>query len=330
MPFRLVNIIVPEDRAEGIGDCLKGLEPQNWWRSRETDMRDRVHFVAIVEATHLQDVLDTISERMEGTEDWQLVAQAVEAVLPEPEEAERDADEEARSTREEIFENVRLGAQLSVDYLLKVALAIFVAAIGLNSDQVAVVIGAMVIAPLLGPILAFSFGTALGNRAMLLLGAKALGAGLVVGIALAVGLGLLFPVNLDSSLMDFSAPLGLDNAALPLASGAAAALMVARGETSGLVGVMVAAALLPPVTAFGLLVGAGHYVEAGLAMAIVMANIVAINLAGQLVFLWKGVRPRRWNTEERETSVLLSLGTSAFLMAVTVAVILYFGDGHFT
>ena len=329
MQFRLVSVILPKGKADVICKCFKDMQVSNWWRAPTGEDSDNAHLVAVVAMHDLQDLLDTVSEKLEGSQDWQLVTQAVEAVLPEPEQDEQEEDSEVQSSREEIFDDVRAGATITVDYLLMTALAVFVAAIGLNTGQVAVVIGAMVIAPLLGPILAFSFGTALGNLRLLRAAAKSLAAGLGLGIAIAIVLGFVIPVNLDGSMIRFDEPLGLNTAALPLASGAAAALMVARGETSALVGVMVAAALLPPVTAFGMLLGAGNYLEAGRAIATVMANIVAINLAAQIVFVWKGIRPRRWNTDERQTSLRLSLGLSAGIVAVTVAAILYFGGESF-
>ena len=235
-------------------------------------------------------------------------------------------DESTQAAREEIDVDVSRGAVLSLDYLLMVALATIVAAIGLSSGQVAVVIGAMIIAPLLGPILAFSFGTALGNRKLLWLSAKSFGAGLAVSLMAGGILGMFLPPGLDAGLVNFENPLGLTTAALPLASGAAAALMVTQNNAPALVGVMVSAALLPPLAAIGLLIGGGEYEQALRAAATVTANIVAITLAAQVIFVWKGIRPRGWLTDSRETSLRWNLVIWVLLLALVVGALVLYGE----
>jgi uncharacterized membrane protein len=104
------------------------------------------------------------------------------------------------------------------------------------------------------------------------------------------------------------------------AAGAAGVIAVTRDQATGLVGVMVAVALLPPVVALGLLLGAGHLdaaVQAGLLTAI---NIVALNLAAVCTFLALGVRPRDWrDLEQARTSIRVALalwGTALVLLLV--------------
>ena len=315
--------------ADKVREVLQEYEERDWWETTGTRNSDRHLFTVSITTARSQEVLDAVSEALEGKDDWRLISMATEAALPEP---EKEAEEKQRAegiaaSREEIYKDVSANAKLTRDYLLMTALATVVAAIGLNTDQVAVVIGAMVIAPLLGPILAFAFGTALGNRGLLWVAAKSLLAGLAAAGVFGTGLGLVFPVNLDSSLMDFSGAITLTTVALPLASGAAAALMLAGGQTSALVGVMVSAALLPPLAAFGLLLGNAEWMAGLKALATVIINVVAINLAGQLVFVLKGVRPRNYLSDSHQTSVYWSLGVWAGLVALLAIAVYGFGHG---
>jgi len=173
-----------------------------------------------------------------------------------------------------------------------------VAAMGMFEDSAAVVIGAMVIAPLLGPNLALALGTTLGDTDLSrrAVGANAAGLSLSIGLAVLMGL-LLDPVTNDQLLdrTDVSYPAMI----LALASGAAAVLSLTSGAAAGLVGVMVAVALMPPATALGLFVGWAQWdnaIAAGLMLAI---NIAAINLSAKLVFVLKGISPRHWPEKTR-------------------------------
>ena len=318
MSDRLIQIVTHKEHVETITDCLKEL-PEEHWYCYPAGEGNRQVIIASLDHVEMQDVLDSISEAMDGQEGWTLHALPTEASLPKVEDEEKEervAQAESANAREEIYSDIRQNTALTVDYLVMTALATIVAAIGLLQDQVAVVIGAMVIAPLLGPILAFAFATTLGTVPLMWIALRALGAGLGVGVIAGVGLGFIGPFNGDSSLMAYDGSLNLMTVALPLASGAAAALMVAGGQTSGLVGVMVAAALLPPLAAFGLLLGNGSYVPAVRALATVVINIAAINLAALVVFRVKGIRPRDFETEEHQTSIRTSFTIAAAVVAL--------------
>lgn len=87
---------------------------------------------------------------------------------------------------------------------------------------------------------------------------------------------------------------GLDGVALAFASGIAAVLSLTTGLSMTLVGVMVAVALLPPASVLGLMIGSGQWGHAAGALELLIVNIVCVNFSGQLVFLFKGFKPRTW------------------------------------
>jgi uncharacterized hydrophobic protein (TIGR00341 family) len=201
-------------------------------------------------------------------------------------------------------------------------LSTLVAGIGLKTDNVAVVIGAMVIAPLLGPNLAFALATSLGDGALM---ARALRTN-VVGVGLAVGLcaafSALVDIPLDSAELMMRTHVGADGIVLALASGAAAALSLTTGLSTNLVGVMVAVALLPPAATAGLMAGEGRWEEATGAAILLGVNIICVNLAAQVVFLWKGIRPRGWlERENARQSWRLNLIVWVVLLAAAIALI---------
>jgi uncharacterized hydrophobic protein (TIGR00341 family) len=86
---------------------------------------------------------------------------------------------------------------------------------------------------------------------------------------------------------------------LALASGAAGAMSFTRGISASLIGVMVAVALLPPLVAMGLFIGAGMWQIAWSSGLLLLTNVVSVNLAAVCTFLIQGVRPMRWYEEKR-------------------------------
>jgi uncharacterized hydrophobic protein (TIGR00341 family) len=259
----------------------------------------------LVSNDRLQLLLDTLQNVLGAQVAARITVLPVETALPKPDEEKRREEGSATAAREALYDEAAGRARLDVNYLVLVMLSTVVAAIGLLEDNVAVVIGAMVIAPLLGPNLALSLGTALGDTALVKKAAKTLSAGILLAVLLSVGIGLAWPYGTDSPELLSRTEAGLDSIALALASGAAAALSITTGLSSVLVGVMVAVALLPPATTLGLMLGHGELtlaVGAGLLLAV---NVVSVNLASKIVFFVKRIRPRTWFEKEKARRAML-------------------------
>ena len=165
-------------------------------------------------------------------------------------------------------------------------LSTVVAAIGLIENNVAVVIGAMVIAPLLGPNIALALATSLGDTRLALQALRTAVAGLGTALAVALVIGVLWPLEMSSRELLSRTDVGLDSIALALASGAAAVLSLTTGLPSVLVGVMVA-------------VGQGEYGLAAGAGLLLLTNVVCVNLAAKVLFIVRGVKPRTWLEKEK-------------------------------
>lgn len=210
--------------------------------------------------------------------------------------------------------------------MLLVVLSTVVAAIGLADDNVAVVIGAMVIAPLLGPNIAFAFATSLGDKALTARALLTDLAGLAVALVLSLGIGLVWPIDLTAPEIVARTDVNLASVGLALASGAAAVLSLTTGLSSALVGVMVAVALLPPTAVLGTTLGNGRWELAGGAALLLAVNVVCVLLSAKVVFLVRGVKPRTWlDREKARQSRLLYLGLWALLLAVLIALVLVRG-----
>ncbi|MEM8617901.1 MAG: TIGR00341 family protein [Pseudomonadota bacterium] len=296
----------------------------------EPQQEDRLVINVLVRDSSSQKLVDVVQSALEEEHDWRLNVIAIEASLPRAKSEEEVA--EARNTqaiREEIVSDINKGAVLDRDFVILVVLSTVVAAVGMNSGSVAGVIGAMVIAPLLGPILAFSLGAALGQSDLLLRSARTLAVGVGVAFISAFALAYIIPVDLTQTELTSRAEVRLDALALALAAGGAAALSVAKGQNSGLVGVMVAAALLPPGAAIGLFAGVGEFEYAARAGLLLLLNVACLVLAALLTFRFRKIRPRNWFEQKNATvAVRINIAAWAVLLAISAALIVYFDLGE--
>lgn len=319
--MRLIELSLPDgDRVQQVlKACLK-TEPVDY-RLTEPDDRQRRLLRLLFKTGDGQKAIDAIAAILEDDPDWQLVVIPVEASLPKvPEEQEARQEKKTLALREEIYDDIARGARLNRDFALLTVLSTLVVVFGMAADNVAVVIGAMVIAPLLGPILAFSFGSALGDLTLMLRAARTALAGLGLGLALSFLIGLTLPIDLTAQELTSRTVVGLDSPVLALAAGAAAALSIATGLPAALVGVMVAVALLPPAAAAGLYAGAGFWMLAARALLLLFINVVSVNLAALIVYALKGVRPRTWlERRAAKRSVYVNGGVwAAMIIALTM------------
>lgn len=321
--MRVIEVITDQGHV----DTLRGIAEQKeivdiWVGHTDEDGRCSTRMLVCPEKQ--QAVIDAVQALLATAENTRLLILPVEATLPRVEEV--NVEEEKRKSisrsREELYQNIVAGAKLDSNFVYMVIMSTIVAAIGLLEDNVAVVIGAMVIAPLLGPNMALSFATTLGEGKLLWSALKSNTIGLLITLSLSILIGLLWPLNFDSNELMARTDVGMDGIVLALVSGAAAVLSLTSGLSSSLVGVMVAVAILPPTATLGLMLGAGNYqyaLGAGLLLAV---NIVCVNLASNLVFLVKGIKPRTWYEQQKakQSMIIFVLFWLTILVILIMAV----------
>ncbi|MEO0392305.1 MAG: TIGR00341 family protein [Pseudomonadota bacterium] len=348
MPLRLIEIISDgacATHAKAIAERHGAYSVHGGPANEDGKRRTTV----LIGKENQQDYLDALQDGF-GKGDWRIVLTSVEAAIPDPEQEKRDAEKAKRkaaeaaglpyegekitdlaankkpsmASREELYNEVTRNARLDQNYLILVVLSAVVAAIGLASDNVAVVIGAMVIAPLLGPNLAMAVGSALGDRDLMIQAGVTNLVGLGITLLLTIAVGMIWDFDaLASDELLSRTEINLAAIALALASGAASVLSLTSGLSSTLVGVMVAVALMPPAATAGITLGAGKYdlaTNAGLLLAV---NIVSVNLTAQMVLLFRGFRPRTWHERKTATqSVKITIFGWGLMLAILTAIVL--------
>lgn len=316
--MKLIDVRCQQAQSEYLSKWLKH---QEFWSLRRLHSEDHATdvFQITLHDSQVQEALDGLQTLIErAPNDFQVMVLEVESVLPETEEPDAKQQDGSMTYREQLYQTIEQNARLNINYLVLVALSTIVATIGMVEDNVAIIIGGMVIAPLLGPNLALGLATALADLKLM---KQSLIAG-VAGVGLAVGLAMmiawLVPIDITVNELASRTRVEMPAVVLALASGAAAALSVTTGIASVLVGVMVAVALLPPAAVFGIMLALGHFdlaLGAGLLLAV---NIVSVNLASKVVFFFKGIRPRK---DEDQQNARRSLMVYFVIWGVTLALL---------
>ena len=218
-------------------------------------------------------------------------------VPPADEAAEQVKDVEMRSPIE-----VFLGGHQSVGswggMLGYAAAAAVVAWIGLFSGTVYLLTAAMLIAPFAGPAMNAALATASGDVHLLRQGVLRYGAAILVSIAVAAVLSLVFGPERPTNEMITRGQVTTVAVLLPLTAGVAGALHLFQSERDSLVsaaavGVLVAASLAPPAALVGMAVAIGHWDLAGTASFVLVLQLVGIHLAGSVTFRLLGLRSER-------------------------------------
>ena len=304
--MRLIQLAIPGDILPDIERTLVD-EGLDYYTTSEAD-RERydtiVHFV--VEPDEVEPMLDRLYESGLSSEDHGVIVD-VETDLFE--EVERSQASESKSGPNARIADAELRAEAGnqimdpYSFVQMTVLSALVATVGLILDSAAVIIGAMVIAPLLGPALSSTVGTVLGDQDLFWRGVGYQAAGVVVAVAstAAFAWGLRYawiapPGMAVADTAQIAERLSPDilSLILALAAGAAGVLSLATRTKSAIVGVMIAAALIPPAATAGLGIAWGYPVVAMDAGILVVVNLLSINLAGLAVFWYLGYRPPTW------------------------------------
>jgi len=333
MSERLIEIFLPAKHRKEAQEILNTYDLPHWWSDRISDRQ--IVFRVLAAATHTEALLDIFQKRFYKEEAFKLIVLPVEARIPrEVEKGEADSPGKTdgkrkqlaatpRISRDELRTQVTSAARLTGMFTLLTVISALVAAIGLMRDSVTIVIGAMVIAPLLGPNVALALATTLADHRMVRHAVRTLAAGTILVLGITLVLGALF--GLDASAGEVISRTHVDFAdlVLALAAGMAGVLSYTSGLSASLIGVMVAVALLPPLANCGLLLGSGQFGHALQAGLLFLTNLICINLAGVLMFAVQGIRPRTWweaKKARRLTRIALTVWAGLFLILVLILV----------
>jgi uncharacterized hydrophobic protein (TIGR00271 family) len=216
--------------------------------------------------------------------------------------------------RTEVYKHVRRAARPKVDFFIMIALAAGIAALGLLLNSPAVIIGAMLVAPLMAAIVGIGLGIIQADARLIHLAASATLRGMLLAIGMGLLAGLILPgADLTAEILSRIRPTLFD-LGVALVSGLAGAYALCRKDvSSALPGVAIAAALVPPLATVGIGVSWFNLEVAWGALVLFLTNLVAIIAASALVFFLLGFRPNL-TSQGRKTIFSQGILSSAVLL----------------
>jgi uncharacterized hydrophobic protein (TIGR00271 family) len=214
-----------------------------------------------------------------------------------------------------LFTNLREESKISQNFMVLLILATMIATFGLFINSSSVIIGAMLLAPLMQPIVSLSMGVLRQDEALQVNGVKTIAIGVLAVLLTAALIALFIPIErLTSEMAGRLSPTILD-LFVAIVSGAAAAYAKSNEKILGsLAGVAIAVALVPPIAVGGIGLGWGDWHMFSTAFLLFITNLVGIVLAAAFIFAMLGFSPLH----------LAKKGILTWLMIVTlVAMPLY-------
>ncbi len=232
-----------------------------------------------------------------------------------------------RISREELQSRAADLAPAASTYFILLVVSTAIATAGLLLDSAATIIGAMVVAPLMGPALSASVGVVVDDDMLARRGVVLQVTGICVAVATAAAIGWLlrgtvllppgFDITTVPEVRERTTPSVLA-LFLALGSGVAGVVSLVRNVGSVLVGVAIAVALVPPAATAGLGIAWGHPTVVVTAGTLVLINLLSINLTA-LILLWlSGYRPHR---TDRIDHAYGQLRSRVVMLVVAIAIL---------
>lgn len=220
------------------------------------------------------------------------------------------------------IEGPRTG-RLLANFFVLLLLATVIATYGVISGSTATVIGAMIVAPLMGPIMATAAAVVMGSSRRALRSLGLVAAGVAAVILLSIVLTWMVPdvtisFTENGEIASRISP-GLYALLTALGAGAAGAFIIGREEIAdSMGGVAIAISLVPPLCVVGIALAQGEWGAAGGAMLLFLTNFFAILLAGGLVFMLSGLGRLAWT----DSQTRMRRGAFALIIVATLLIVI--------
>jgi uncharacterized hydrophobic protein (TIGR00271 family) len=235
--------------------------------------------------------------------------------------------------RKVIIDEITPSASPRFDFFLLVVLSCSIATLGLITNSPAVIIGAMLVAPLMSPLIGIGLASITGNAVLLRNAFSALLVGALLAVVLATFMTLVnnqlpfFSIQeLPQEVLARTRPTPID-LVIALAGGVAAAYAMTQPNLSAaLPGVAIATALMPPLCTIGIGIALNRWDVAGGATLLFITNAITIAFASVLVFFLRGFSS---NLRIKNHQIPRSLVLAALLTALLLVPLSYFSFQFF-
>jgi uncharacterized hydrophobic protein (TIGR00271 family) len=220
----------------------------------------------------------------------------------------------------ELVEDMRTGSKWGADFIVMLGMAAAIASLGLLQDSAAVVIGAMLIAPLMTPMIGLGLALAQASPRLAQSCGRTILLGILLTLAISLAIGVLLPTSetLSEEALDRGTPNILD-LGIALFAGVAASYALARpGISAAIAGVAIATALVPPLCSVGISLAFLDWLNAFGALSLFVTNLLAIILASFATLSLMGVTLDRALPRHRRLARLSAITLASVLVLVAI------------
>ena len=311
--MRQLQVTVPEEYGEEARKILE--DYSNDISSSEVD-KDGYKAVEITATSESEDI-DDLTEKLKNINDIESGKLSIRVLEQESliKKGQKTKGSFSPLSQEEIYSKAQEAGDFNITQWSLIAASSAIAALGIASNSIISVIGAMMLAPMLAPFIASSISLSIGDSTLM---KKSLAAG-TGSIILAFLTAYIVSIPIDfSQTQALTTVLSPGTLALPLSVivGAAAALSFTTGFRDQIAGVAVAIALVPPISAAGLMFSSGRYLLGFKALNLAIMNALAVIVAGYACLKAFGLHPSTYYKKKSAENMrrIIPIGIVALML----------------
>lgn len=327
--MRLIHLFVPDEQNDAVFDTLDEMGVDYATSGSSESQADRTLVQFPLPTNAVEPVVAALRDAGVDTDTDTVIDTAETAMTPGLEALQEEYSQDYTPLAPYSLRSKALDmSHDTLSYVVLVLLSAVIAAAGLLVDSPAVVVGSMVIAPLVGPMLTAGVGTATGDREMVAASLRQQVVGITVGIAGAAvvalsfrALGIVAP-SLDPTSLELvtlrMAP-GIVALLVGVAGGAAAAIGLTTHGPISIIGVMIAAALVPAAAVVGIGIAWGAPVLTVGALLLLVSTLVVVDASIVVTLFLVGYRSDAYFVERSPVWNRRTVATAALVVALVVA-----------
>ncbi len=320
--MRQLQVSVPKKFKDEVEEILEGYSSDI--SSSEAEKNDEK--VAEFTVTAESDQIDDLTEELKAVEDLESGDLSIRVLEQESliKKGQPTRGGASMLSQEEIYSKAQEAATFNKAQWGLIGLSSAIAAYGLALDNLIVVIGAMMLAPMLSPFVSGAISLSVGDRRLMTESLRSGVTSVLIAVAVSFIAVLALPVNMNPTLQLVAAS-GIVNIFLSLLVGAAAALTFATGLRDQIAGVAVAIALVPPLASVGIGLKMQNMFFVAQTASIASINILSVIIAGYLTFRLLGIRPETYY-KKKEAEKMKYLVPAALVVLALLSVPIFYSS----
>ncbi len=306
--MREVEVIIPTDKIDIVESVLKEADIG----FSKIEGKENTNLIIATFPENVEFIINELSKLGVGVAFGRIHVSSIDVVLPAPKPSEKT---ETRISTQELLSSVIQPSKPTRNYILFVVLSSVLATLGLIGNNAVVLIASMLIAPFLGPVLGISLGIVLLDKKLIKNGLTAIIVGFIISIIAGISFTVTNPnFTITQEIMLRVTPT-IAELGLAVISGIALSVSIMSREISVIVGVAIAAALVPPAANIGIGFGSLNVEIITGSALLLLINVISILTIGSIIFWLKGIRPKESIRREKIAKRLVKRRVAALIIA---------------